>query len=504
MELEKIAAVVRPRRSWEAVDLGFGMVQAWWPALSAAWLVTVVPVWLAVGFTLSAHPRTAVFVLWWLKPLFERIPLFVLSRALFGATPGVRETLRALPGLWRARTFQALTFGRGDPARSFLASVTLLEGLRGAAYRERTALLRPFDFATASWLTAICAGFEVVLFAGFLALVEMVVPEGLQPDLGEALGAFAEGRPERWFYVFCLVCAGFATAVIAPFYAAGGFALYLNRRTHLEGWDVEIAFRRLSRRLQRGGSRAAAAVLFAALLGGFLPAAPATAQAGSGQDPQVDPQQAVQEVLAGEDFGQRETRATWRPRYGKKRPTEAETEETFSVVPFAAAVGVLLRYLMIALGAVAGVSLLILVLKHAGHSLPGRLRQRTSVSPETAADIQAPDEPLPDDIVAAARESWRAGRFDTALGWLYRGALDALARRWHLQLDESWTEGDCVAYVEERSSAVAQGSAGKALAAYFARLTSVWQAVAYAHRRPSDAEMEEILAAWPGHFRRVP
>lgn len=503
MELEKIAAVVRPRKSWEAVDLGFGMVRAWWPAVAAAWLVTVTPVWVVVGFALSAHPRTAVFVLWWLLPLFERIPLFVLSRALFGATPGVRETLRALPGLWRARTFQALTFGRGDPARSFLASVTLLEGLRGEAYRERTALLRPYDFPTASWLTATCAGFEAVLFAGMLALVDMVLPEGWRPAFGDALSDFAGGRPETWFYVFCLVCAGLATAVVRPFYAAGGFALYLNRRTHLEGWDVEIAFRRLSRRLRGGGqrpgaSRVAAAALLAAALAGFLPA-PARAQAGGAGR---DAQRAVEEVLAGDDFGHRETSHTWRSRFPAKRASGPGRSS--SAVPLAAAVGVVLRYLVIGVFVVAAVYLLILVAKHVGGALPAWRRPRDAETPAPAGGAAPAGEPLPDDVLAAARESWRAGRVDIALGWLYRGALEALARRFHLRLDESWTEGDCVAYVEGRSAASALGPDGQGLAAFFARLTSVWQAVAYAHRRPADAEMEQIFAAWPGHFRRTP
>jgi len=33
--------------------------------------------------------------------------------------------------------------------------------------------------------------------------------------------------------------------MVAPFYVASGFSLYLNRRMALEGWDIEIAFRRL-------------------------------------------------------------------------------------------------------------------------------------------------------------------------------------------------------------------------------------------------------------------
>ena len=32
--------------------------------------------------------------------------------------------------------------------------------------------------------------------------------------------------------------------VLEPFYAAAGFAMYLNRRVELEAWDVEQEFRR--------------------------------------------------------------------------------------------------------------------------------------------------------------------------------------------------------------------------------------------------------------------
>src|SRR5206468_3106666 len=43
---------------------------------------------------------------------------------------------------------------------------------------------------------------------------------------------------------------GYAAAVLLlePFYVAAGFALYLNRRTLLEGWDIEVSLRRLAQR----------------------------------------------------------------------------------------------------------------------------------------------------------------------------------------------------------------------------------------------------------------
>ena len=34
-----------------------------------------------------------------------------------------------------------------------------------------------------------------------------------------------------------------------PIYVACGFSLYLNRRTVLEAWDIELVFRRMRQRL---------------------------------------------------------------------------------------------------------------------------------------------------------------------------------------------------------------------------------------------------------------
>ena len=46
-----------------------------------------------------------------------------------------------------------------------------------------------------------------------------------------------------------------AVALIEPLYVAGGFALYLNRRTALEGWDLEVQLRRIAQRTDRRQDR---------------------------------------------------------------------------------------------------------------------------------------------------------------------------------------------------------------------------------------------------------
>jgi hypothetical protein len=66
-----------------------------------------------------------------------------------------------------------------------------------------------------------------------------------------------------------------ATTLIEPFFVGAGFGLYLNRRTEIEAWDVEMALRRLRERL--GG---AAPLLLALILLG-VPGAALRAQSAA-------------------------------------------------------------------------------------------------------------------------------------------------------------------------------------------------------------------------------
>ena len=95
MELDRLQAELRSRGSHEAIDLGFAMVRRWSGPVWRAWAATVLPAWVLIVVCCWSVPWLAVLIIWWLKPLWDRVPLHVLSRSLFGATPTVREVLRA-------------------------------------------------------------------------------------------------------------------------------------------------------------------------------------------------------------------------------------------------------------------------------------------------------------------------------------------------------------------------------------------------------------------------
>ncbi|HEX6203229.1 MAG TPA: hypothetical protein VF100_09520, partial [Thermoanaerobaculia bacterium] len=478
------------------------------------------PLWWAIygGLTAWLGPWIALVALWWLRPLFSRVPLHVLSRALFGEVPPARAVLRTVPRQWARKAAGDLTVRRIDPARSFDAPVDQLEGLGGRERRRRLAALRQDRHGTAMALTAVSALMELCLFVAALALLPSLTPEGLGIDWAAHWTSLFRGEAAPWYLALFGACAFVAFSVIEPFYVGGGFGLYLDRRTHLEGWDVELAFRRLARRLGPGGARRgggrAAAMLAAVALGGMLaagdaraaePAAPGTANARPAEaaeppgaaggpdaatpEPPADPAEVARRILAGPDFSTRRKVETWQLRdelFDDAGPDAPPRSLGLAVGGFAAFAEVLLW--AVAIGLL--VLLVAWVVRQAGPWSRGRRSQAGEPPPAVLFGLDLTPESLPDDVPAAARRMFAAGRATEALGLLYRGALARLARR--REVAASWTEEECVRHLADQLDAGG--------AAWFRRLAVTWQAAAYAHRPPDADAFAGLCGDWGRHL----
>ena len=246
MQLNRIQAVVRPRNPWESLDLGFSMVQEWWKPLYKIWFALMLPLFLTVFVLFYENLLIATLILWWLKPLYDRILLHFFSRALFGEQPTIRQTLKILPSLlFKTRLFWVLSLGRIELARSFNLPVWQLEGLRGPKASQRRRLLRINTRSTAVWLTIVCIHFEVLLQLSLFVLAYLMLPITENTDFFYTL--FYEEA--LWVDILSLLFMFLIISIIEPLYVAAGFALYLNRRTHLEAWDIELIFRRIAAHL---------------------------------------------------------------------------------------------------------------------------------------------------------------------------------------------------------------------------------------------------------------
>ncbi len=251
MRVEALALVARPRLPFEAMDLGLRLLQGHWRPVYIAWAVALLPI---LGLATAARSLVDASwlwtaLVWWLKPFYDRAVLFVLSRAVFGEGTTARAGIRAMPGFLKTGLMRGLSFGRFDPSRSFTLPVWQLEGLHGAERRRRSALLRRGGSQRAVWLTMACIHIEVFLMFAGIALFFMVLPEGAGPAFDEYVFAWLESPAGEVLVDLSYLI---ALSLVEPLYVASGFALYLNRRTALEGWDIELAFRQIA--LARAGT----------------------------------------------------------------------------------------------------------------------------------------------------------------------------------------------------------------------------------------------------------
>ena len=532
MDLDNRQAELRARTSFEAIDLGFAMTRRWaWPAWRG-WLVGVVPMLAALWLSSFVLPVWLVaLVAWWLKPLYERVPLLVLSRSLFGAVPSGGQVIRAMPGLLWHRLFTALTLYRLDPARTFLTPVSLLERLDGRARGRRRSVLSRGQWGAALWLTLTCWLMEMTVLVGLVGMVMLLLPEG--PQWNWRTLVELEGTWQVLLGLWML-----AMTLVEPFYAGGGFGLYINRRTRLEGWDVELVFRSLAQRLTL-----AAAVLLGL---GLLPRV-ALADTGLEQSEGADAQQSsdegahVPEEFSLEDLGLDEVYDTgieladppevefeldrgtsvrvdrvaeevlqddlfghtgeeprwvlqeaWAQRLEEVWPDSCVEEEPTQMQNTALSpiIASIIEVLFWGFGAAAVVAL-------------GWVLLRSRFARDLSVDIELPDPvmgrseqapgkgKLPPSLADKARQLLASGDVEGALGLLYKGSVLHLVHVRGLSIEEGATEGDVLRTVRKQA---------KALSGYFRQLTNAWLEVAYAHRTVDSSRVSALIDEWPKHF----
>lgn len=260
MKLEKVTAEIRPRGRWESIDLGCALVRENYGKVMSAWFITVVPLWFIIialsQFWPSAEgrPWIAGLLCIWILPFCDRIPLFVLSRRLFGEDSTTRELLKALPSMFFRRFFITFLMGPLNLARGLAQPVMELEGLKAKAYSQRVNLLSRNGGEGAS--QAALVSLVLVLASMFSMLFVFTSVVGLLGDpivieefwIDHVLDSDASFIPVPYVWIMLGLMLS-AVTVIEPFYVGAGFAMYINSRTITEGWDIELAFKRMSERV---------------------------------------------------------------------------------------------------------------------------------------------------------------------------------------------------------------------------------------------------------------
>ena len=510
MRLDGVTIALRTRSAWEAVDLGVALVRANAMRIYAAWLLVTLPVFVLVNAAcwLIGTMWPAPLILWWLKPAFDRVPLFVISRAVFGEAPSLAETLRAQREWgWRALA-SWLTFRRLHPGRAMLLPVDLLESPPRESRRKRIDALMRRDSAPNIMLTIVGVHMEVIFCFAVWTLALMFVPVEFFSDSLKAMWENLFDKPPLWGRAVVDLVGWFAMTLVEPFYVGAGFGLYLNRRVQLEGWDIELAFRRLASRLAQplaAALLAAVALCHAPSVRADEPAAQAKVQATleSAEDKKAKPlaeifgdeyrkdggkfAAAVKRAYLDEDLNPTQKVGRWKPRLqGDAEQPSAPKKSPSLVNAFGEMVAFAAKFGLWIIAAV----LLVVLLFNAPRWLPWVAGRRARVRAADAIevhDIEAAAA-IPDDIPAAVRALWERGRAREALSLLYRAAVSRLAERLGTPLPPGATEADCLRHARKLGA--------DAYVPLFARIVRCWQAAAYAQRLPAAQDLDALLHAW--------
>lgn len=469
MQPADIAIALRRRTPWEAMDLGLTMLQRWWRQVYPPVLLVVAAVAAAAwGFGVWAGTKWAALIaFWWMKPLYDRVVLHVLSRAVFGEALGVRAVFREWRE-WLGAGLLPYLLVRWWPDlhRSFDLPVRQLEGQRGRPGRERRGVLGRRAAGYATWLLIACMHFEGILALALTGAASLFLPAKALEGRG-FIESFATGS---LFTYGDLAAWAAAVIIVEPFYVAAGFALYLNRRTLLEGWDIEVSLRKITQR-----HAAVASVLLACCM------IPVFCLAQE----QKNPRNEIAEVLKAPEFPHQVETMAWQRRHPLAEEERTQKRESgdggwLLALGYALASAARVLFWIAAAAAVA------YALWWASRMLP-RLRAPAAEAyrpPASLFGMEIAPEKLPADVGAAALALARAGRLREALGLLYRGALSDLVHRRGVELLASHTELEALQ--------VAQKRLDPDRSAYLQTLVRTWRECAYSRRSPGRPEVEHL------------
>jgi hypothetical protein len=486
MNLDKLQVNACIRSGWQAVDLGFLMARAWWRRLYLASLLPLLPLTLVLLLVFSQSPLWVLLFIWWLKPFWERLPLFIASRMLFDEKPGIWAKMKTLPLndilpwlLWRRFSVQ----------RAFNNPVTVLEDLKSTARRQRLRVLhgKYSDVALGNQFVCFCC--ELLLAFGIVLMFDFFTPDTLGVSYYNTFGDLT--LTGEWVYTLSGIA---AITLVMPFHTMAGFALYLNRRIELEAWDIEISFRNIANRKLSAATRAAGLTVTVFFVGLLTLAAPGTADAATEHD-RASAAQLIESVLQDEDFGQQRTVRKWR--FKDWNQAEDETFPDWIIdmiewweknVEWSGGQGNSAAWLKLVLVvAFAGLVLYLLRRFRGPLSRLGR-RARKEEAPQVLFGLDVTPQSLPADVPAQVMRIWGEGGYREALSLLYRASLSRLIDRYELAFRASFTEAECAALVKDHGI--------DSLSDYFWQLTNVWRRLAYGHHKPESEIIQGLCDGW--------
>jgi hypothetical protein len=468
--------VLRRRSSWEAADAGLLL----WRANFVYFLpFFALPVWLC-AFGLRLLPEKlqpwSWLMLWYLKPLFDRLVLQVISVRFFEPAAGAgrlfrglgKTILRGLPGdlLWR----------RFSPRRSAVMPLRVLEKLRGRNMGKRKRDLEKGGLSFCGFLTLWAFVLEVLLFLGEVFFIILMI-NIIQPDYISSFGDFFIKSEIFFFAVWC-----FNAILVESIYVCMGFGLYVNSRVEVEGWDIEILLRKLTdvRKKKRILPAALAVFFLAGLILPFRAYADGSGEPGAAGPPL----ETLEQIFASEEFGGEKEGwgIRWKNREeNQERDWELPDFEAASWIQKIRQVFAFTLRLILVLG-ICGLGFV--CIRYLYTNRRGKPALRESWNMTGLFDSSGPD---PEALLEKARAFYGEGDLRRAWGCCLAALFEAWSRYRRPAFPPDATEYGCLALV--RAAGAASGET-----AAFASVVTRWAAFAYGGRTPPAESFEAALA----------
>lgn len=466
------ALFLRRRSVWEAADSGVLLWRLSFFHFIPFYVLPVIAAACALRLFLPGHVFFSYLALWWLKPLFDRLVLHVVSVRFFQGKAKTASLRRGLLGAFRG-LFGDLLWRRFSPGRAAHMPVRILERVRGRQFHARKSTLAAGGLKFCSLMSFLGLAMEAVLLLSQIVFARMAI-DLVSPA---AFGYLADNTGLVEQLIFAAFCFNYILA--GSLYVCMGFGLYINSRVEVEGWDLQLLFQKFAASPAPAAGKPRPELAVVLLLCLFL-AVPAAAH--SDTPPDAQSLDVLNEILASPDFGG--VREGWEIRFREREndradPTPPSLEFLNWLEGLRQAFGYILRGIVVlAIAAFAGFAVYWLWKNRRKGTPAFRDKRKQYTNPLFSTES-------PELLFAKAEDFFRRGNLREAWATCLAASIGACAKYHALSFPPGATEYGCLALVRKALPAKAEG---------FRELVQSWVFLAYGERAPGEGAFEQALS----------
>lgn len=446
-------------------------------------LFLCIPLFLITAVIFS--PMIAGVIIWWLKPILERPLIDYLARQSFSQPTSTWLSIKSLKQLNFTDVAKMLTIYRLSPNRVYLAPVEQLEKLKGKQKKSRKHILLGRSNHKQTFWLLFCVHIEFLITLLMMLIIYNFIPQGIDIDEQFVFSNLSNNSFED-IYNYCYL---FSIIIIMPYFVTGGFLSYLNSRMILEGWDIELAFKRIAKNKIMAFALCA---FFSFPL--IFPVEVYAQETPSSNEISVDKNTEKENLIRHEiitlyeENKWIEKQSVWRPIIDNKEDKKSNFD--FSWLKNLAYLGTILAYVAWGIVILLCGWVIYRVSQNQGNFvdrvLPKRKNKKIDVTHETPVFFDTPAQEIPPNyLLPLAKKASEKGDLRSALMYLLNFSLFHAQTIASITLHKSMSEVECLSALKK---ALPQQSHQ-----LYKLLFDTWIQQAWAHRDAKQETIEHLI-----------